>query len=70
MPKILIKMVNLSIYVFICITELVPKNNMSMRRDIMESMARCHLHLDQLDEALTISESLVSISIFNVKIFA
>lgn len=42
---------------------LVPNNNLSMKRDVLEGMARCYSHLGNNRQALEICEKLVGYSI-------
>ena len=39
--------------------EWVPDNNLTIRRDVLEGMARCYTHLGQKDKALEMTNLLV-----------
>lgn len=42
---------------------LVPNNNLSMKRDVLEAIARCYSHLGKSRQALEICEKLVGCNI-------
>lgn len=42
---------------------LVPFNNLSLKRDVLEGIARCYIHLGKNSQALEICEKLVGYSI-------